>query len=956
MWDFMNSTHHLNNMGMIMALAEDIGIDDALARCSAILKRVEPDAQLGDDPATAHFRLPPAQPHAGDAVRLVSFPNQNPDEPGLLVFGWRPSRELDNVELTLLELLITNLASGETSNLYKKFIDSQSRVRDIGASGTFGWVPEDLGFPIYVGLQNVRRDELNDTDIRAIRQMVLDEITAVADFADGSPELAEFNQRAQGRIIEWTRDNRKFLNTPPQFGTRGTGAGWLGHLRRINNRTGFRRSLLFTEDYAVAEKLLSGENNFWSDYITEWNLTSEIPYAVAALPDPEQTPNSEAERAQRLEEFTATLKTKYGVSDDQDAIKKYSDEYDIASAVIDRAAATIEMPSFVDTPPMTLDDQLKFTTQTFAGGGSLVSSTFDNMTAATVGLAFRMDVVPLSELIYVPALPTLLTNVGLLRDGQPLAYDKMKEAIRREILELRAYYSVNYRTERAELVFRTAGSDLAETEVALGWLADALFAPDWRVENLPRLRDAIDQAISGSRNTFRRSEESWVQDPANAYWKQHNPLLMSTDCFLTQTHALHRLRWRLKAPASVKALGEFTGYMTVMGDYAASATRDDLTTLATHLANPDAEGEVPPAVHGHLAAMQTMVDGAKELVREAAEDLRASLSDIPDGTLADDWSYLCQQMVADLAIPPEKTLSDLNGVMARIRHADNVRGFVIASTVNQEALRPALDQVTDRLDTTPSQRQDYGQTPLIVERLRQRTPNLKRPIYIGLVNENTRSGVHINTAACASFENADAESLAKFLAARLYGGGGAHSMFMKTWGAGLAYSNGLRSNESTGRLIYYAERCPDLAQTMQFVVGELEKAPYDTSLAEYAIAQAFAMYRAGSRYERRGEAMAADLADGVTPEKVTAFRQGVLALRDSRNLYDDLHNKMEYVYGEVLPGYGPKGVDSPGAIYFVIGPEKQFVSYEQYLHTVEGADVVLHRLYARDYWLTSSTN
>jgi hypothetical protein len=240
--------------------------------------------------------------------------------------------------------------------------------------------------------------------------------------------------------------------------------------------------------------------------------------------------------------------------------------------------------------------------------------------------------------------------------------------------------------------------------------------------------------------------------------------------------------------------------------------------------------------------------------------------------------------------------------------------------------------------------------PRIVARLQDRVPELDRPVYVGLVNDNTRSGVHINSTNSANYLSTDREALLDFLSSRLYGGGGAHSMFMKTWGAGLAYSNGLRHNESMGRLTYYAERCPDLAQTMQFVVNELKKAPYDTSLAQYAIAQAFAGYRGGEGYEQRGEAMAADLADGVTPDKVNQFFDGVMGLRDSRDLYSDLHQRMEYTYGKILPGYGPSGTDVSDAMYFVIGPEKQMQSYEQYLKSAEG-DVTLYRIYPRDFWL-----
>ncbi|HEX2896596.1 MAG TPA: hypothetical protein VHP63_00915, partial [candidate division Zixibacteria bacterium] len=220
----------------------------------------------------------------------------------------------------------------------------------------------------------------------------------------------------------------------------------------------------------------------------------------------------------------------------------------------------------------------------------------------------------------------------------------------------------------------------------------------------------------------------------------------------------------------------------------------------------------------------------------------------------------------------------------------------------------------------------------------------------------TRSGLHFNTANCASFEDTNPETLMKFLSARLYGGGGAHSMFMKTWGAGLAYSNGLRSNENTGRLIYYAERCPDLAQTMQFVVDQLKNAPFDTSLADYAVSQAFASIRSGSTYESRGEDMAEDLADMLTPDVIKSFRAGIMKLRSKPGLYKELHERMVATYGEVLPDYGPsckEAAASADAIYFVIGPEKQLATYEDYVKSVEG-DIKVERIYPRDFWITAN--
>jgi hypothetical protein len=122
---------------------------------------------------------------------------------------------------------------------------------------------------------------------------------------------------------------------------------------------------------------------------------------------------------------------------------------------------------------------------------------------------------------------------------------------------------------------------------------------------------------------------------------------------------------------------------------------------------------------------------------------------------------------------------------------------------------------------------------------------------------------------------------------------------------------------------------------------------------EYAVAQAFAGLRSAQTYELRGEAMAADLADGLTPERVRAFRQATLALRGDPGLVDEVFGPDGSVYGRVLPGYGPASAGVADGVYFVIGPENQLRLYEDYLRSAEGPDAVLHRLYPRDFWVTA---
>src|SRR5581483_1401305 len=99
----------------------------------------------------------------------------------------------------------------------------------------------------------------------------------------------------------------------------------------------------------------------------------------------------------------------------------------------------------------------------------------------------------------------------------------------------------------------------------------------------------------------------------------------------------------------------------------------------------------------------------------------------------------------------------------------------------------------------------------------------------------------------------------------------------------------------TGRIGYYAERTPELPQTMRFVINVIKSAQPDSSLTDYAVANAFQATRVASSYETRGEAMANDLADGLTPQVITRFHQAVLDLKKSPDLGKELFQRMPSV-------------------------------------------------------------
>ncbi|HEV7843493.1 MAG TPA: hypothetical protein VGO69_07330, partial [Pyrinomonadaceae bacterium] len=625
---------------------------------------------------------------------------------------------------------------------------------------------------------------------------------------------------------------------------------------------------------------------------------------------------------------------------------------DAATAELEKLSKQ-ETGRFLESPPLTLDDQLDFKVQQLANGVPMVASTFDNMTSATTGLALRLDGVPEDELFYLSMLPELLREVGVIENGKPVSYEEMSERLRNEILSLNASFSMSYRTGRAELVVRGSGNDAKESQRAVQWMKLILNSPDWRPENLPRIRDLVDQTLAALRNTTQAPEEDWVNDPADAYRRQDSPLLLSIGSFMTRAHNVYRLRWLLKDAGNAEESAAISKFFDHLGKAAVQSNRNDLKALLAVMNSDKAQKEkLPQNLKIYVDEFESLPAGAKANAVDAAKDLDQMLSDIPEDSLSKDWAYLSTTMRHDLLMPPAKVLQDLNALRARLLKTGNARMFIIGSSDTQKALAGEIGQLSGGLEKATAQPVKIKSAPLVKSRLMERVPEARDAVFVGLVNPNTQGGVFLNSAPLVTYNDTDRESLLRYLASKLYGGGGAHGIFMKTWGAGLAYSNGLGGSPGNGRLSYYAERTPELPQTLRFVIDELKRAQKDPNLVEYAVAQVFTQFRSASEYEVRGEAMASDLTDGITPDAVRRFRRAVLELRATPNLADELYKRMGDVYARVLPGYGVKAKDVQGGVFYVIGPEKQLKAYEDYLKNVEGPDTRVYRLYPRDYWMT----
>jgi len=322
---------------------------------------------------------------------------------------------------------------------------------------------------------------------------------------------------------------------------------------------------------------------------------------------------------------------------------------------------------------------------------------------------------------------------------------------------------------------------------------------------------------------------------------------------------------------------------------------------------------------------------------------------LPDASLAADWRYICNQLRADILAGPEPTLARLNALRVSLLNTGNARAWTVGSRANLKELRTPLQSLLTVLKDAHPAPEKYSGVRRIDARLRDHQGDAATPRFVGLFNPNMAGGVLSTWVPFTSYSDTTRDAQLDYLTSRLFAGAGAHSIFTKTIGAGLAYSNGLRTNLRDGYTGYYAERMPEVPQTLRFVIDVVKNTPRDPRWSEYAVALAFLDSYAANSYEDRAEAVAADLTDGLTAEKVRRFRTGILALRKDPGLPAELFGRMDSVYGRMLPGYGPKAKDVPGQTNYLIGNEKQFSAMDAEVQARE--DEHVYKLYPRDYWL-----
>lgn len=935
--EFHSACYHLSaNMGIIASLPSSISDEEFLQRLAKVVRELEATPALKSRPKTVQS-IPPSQGQTDRSLQIVSYPSANENDIGVALLTW-PAVETTTLRDRLLaELLMRTLGDGERSVFYKRFMDRTTREVEIDASSVFGQLLETkINIAAMTGFDGLSPRHANAEQVSAAASVIAREIETLAQQPVGSKELLDFNQKAIAQLIERQKDLRKRLNSPPLFGHRSVRGFWLEHLRLLDLQKGTTRPVALRPTFeSIREELEAGENP-WRALITHLKL-NETPYITVSVPSQDERVRVAEEKDDRYAAYRRSLMQTYQTEDEQRAIALYADDYESKSRTLREIETELAKPQLVEDVPLHPDPTLEWEEHTIAGVRGF-RGLFSNMSAAEISLYFDLHGVVPSHYVWLALLPSLLTAAGIDDGDAKIPYDVMQERLASEIYSLNATYSMRPARDRHELRITVSGLDRVESRLAIQWLVRCLHAPWISEDNLPRLRDLVRQRIREIRTTLGGREEQWVRNPADTIRYQDDALYVSTTSHHAGLFYLARLEWLLTEPPPSSERDEVF------------AAFDELASLA---------GTNGPSTLDALNAYARRMKAASGVARAwtlpFVERLKELVGDMAPGSLAGDLRAVVVQAKADISVEPRVALREANDLRTSLLRRANCRFALTGSAEHTGELLIQLTPILERLTGGAKLDSRLPRAALVSTRIRDHQTVELSPIHYGFVQAGATTGVFVLSTPMPGLDDVGDEDVIHGLAASVFGGAGPHGFFMKTWGAGLAYSNGIGGSATGGRLSYYAERCPDLVETMKFVTGLVAAVDSldDPYLAEYAVARRVTQSRAGDSYEQRTHAMADALVDGDTPECISRYRQAVLDLRKKVDVWPRLKQRIQTSTGRVLPGVGPVSRESSGT-FVVIAPEPMLARWESWVQDHEGAEERVYRVYGRDLWVTGA--
>ncbi|HEY2941637.1 MAG TPA: hypothetical protein VGN09_04310 [Vicinamibacteria bacterium] len=896
---------------MIVSLPPTWSGDELLERLDSLF------ARLGvDGPAPPPAPLPPPRPAPPGEIHIGTYAAASADAPQQILLGWRDVAALSADEYDALEILMDVVGEGDASYLHRDLIDRNTRSFESGATRVNAGLLDLTAVLPYVQLRGLPASSIEEPALARLRDAVGSRFRWIAGLPEGSKDLAELSAKARARLAESRRAYLEKLDGSPRFGD-SSDRRWHDRLARLAQEPGFTKAIAPFALYERLEHELAAGANPWRVVVERAGLAAPA-YVSALRPDPGLAERERAETSARLAQREREVADRLGHGDAQKGLAALRAEHDARTAELEARDRTIPTPRFAASPPLTLDDA-PFE-QARVAGVPLVRVHFDGTAFTHVGLAFDLSSVPEDERALLPLLAPALSETGVTtRSGERLDYVQARERRQSEIHSFSVTLTGHPAPPRYELQLRAAASSSDEIARAVEWMENHLLRPGMTGARA-RLIDLCKQEIQSYRTTLNGAERSWAPGLADAFLYQDNPLHLATSSVFTKLRAVTRLRWRLEDPSPESR----------------RAFETELAAVEELLAGG-----------GDRAAVAARLGAAPG---ELGETLRYEQSLLPGERWREDLAEVVRDLRADLAAGSVEVLAGLDRLRRRIGVRRGARAWVTASPRHAEAAARQLEALLRRLPEGVSARPAPRTASTVQARLEQRYGKITRPVHVGFVRPEATTAVHVVFAPGPDYSARTREAALDALAVGVFEGYGAHTFYKKTWSAGLAYSNGIAARPEEGRIVYYADRCPDPVRVMKFVAGiAAERRLDDPSLLEYALSSRFRDIRSADDFNSRGAAMARDLSDGITPEQVAGFKRLLLATAREEGASVRVEERVRTAVGRVLVGFGPRIKDTSGAFASVIGPEELLAKYEAYLREQGECDRLV-RLYPRDFW------
>jgi Zn-dependent M16 (insulinase) family peptidase len=917
--------------GFIFCLDPKERVADFLRRVSQELQQFSQKVPFSLMPATGQPKYPLLWSE-NKGSEIYPFAGATETASGFIHFAWKPVRTDSMLQLKLLQLFVRGFADKDQSLLHKFVVDSKTRVADLGATGVDSTVflENSPYFPVpIVEISGIPGNLISQEQIKRLQNVVLGKILEISKYSDQSKSLAAFNDLIASSAKAWRRTESVWIKNPPGFGSPESKSDWKELFDYLEMNPAFSRSLSDETVWRAIDQQLESRKNIWRDVIQHFGLL-DSPYATAAAPSPRLLDEIERRRQERANRKIAALMEHYHTKDEQEALLRFEHDEMDKTEEMGHIEASVSRPRFTDHPPLTPDDDIRYK-QFQLGIVPVIATIFDRPPTIDIGLSFDLREIPERYYKYLPIFPACLDSIGLKQEGRVVPYSDLVGNIHQEVSAFSVGYDANAISKRADLTVRASATDTAELRRALKLIQQLMQFNYLDVANAGRLRDIIAQRLSSDDFYTKKGESTWIPSTAYSFRFQDDRLFLALNSQFTKAHWNGRLKWLLHDPVNSEQIRR-------LGDFA-----EAILAAPSGIARQQLSQKLDEAV----------TDG---LSKELVEYWKKNLLSFPESEMIEGLRQLTSEVQEDLRTGPGKAIDDLRALQQVML---NRRSLHIDLTLSQSTLDQIRPDLTEFLESIPApplateSNLSAANTPRIpiMEKLKKRygLSDEQFPWYVGFVNPDGVSGNVISYADFPGYSSLDRASLIRVLSSKLFAGTGPQSFHMKTWEAGLAYGNSIKSDPRWKFVWYYADRSPDISSLIALVNSMAARVQdlHDPSLVDYALRQIFSIPRSMSTFSQRGKAIALDIRDGNEPETIRRFSEAILKLRQDPDLLSELVRAVPASIGGVLLDEKYKEQQRIGrSMFFFVGPEKVLSDIEQRLPIPK-----LLRLWPSDYWI-----